>query len=161
LKIDITKESIASAALYDYFSSAPNSVVHSWHPPDSKAYFTRLLYIPQGGKRYHVDLIVQIGRILYLIEVKDCLGNSYDDVAKLQQITHSFSTQELVQRFQQQGEIFSVVPCKTCIAIAAKDSDGAFLAANSDIPVLLADEETVYGANDLGGDLLTHLVGTL
>ncbi len=161
MKIDITKESIASAALYDHFSSFPNSIVHSWHPPDSKAYFTRLLYTPQGGKRYHVDLIVQIGRTLYLIEVKDCLANSYDDVAKLQQLTRSFSTQELVRRFRQQGEEFPVIPCKTCIVIAAKDSDEGFLAANSAIPVLLANEETVYGANDLGCDLLAHLVGTL
>lgn len=161
MKVDFTKEAIASAALYDYFSSCPNSVVHSWHPPDSKAYFTHLLYIPQDGKRYHVDLIVQIGEILYLIEVKDCLANSYDDVAKLQQITHSFSTQELVRRFQQQGETFSVIPHKTRIAIAAKDTDELFLAANLDIPIFLADEHAVHGANDLGDNLLALSISAL
>ena len=161
MRIDLTKEAIASAALYDYFSSFPNSVVHSWHPPDSKAYCTRLLYIPHDGKRYHVDLIVQIGKTLYLIEVKDCLENSYDDVAKLRQITGSFSTGELVRQFQRQGEVFSVIPCKTGIAIAAKDADEAFLAANWDIPVLLANGEAVRGANDLGDDLLARLAGAL
>ncbi len=161
MKIDGTKEAIASEALYDYFSYCPESMVHAWRPPDGRACSARPLYIPRDGSRYHVDLIVQIGETLYLIGVKDCLANSYDDAARLRQITAELSTGELVECFRQQGEPFPVVPWETCIAVAAKESDEDFLRDNPELPVLLADRRLVSAANDLGDYLLARSVGAV
>lgn len=156
MRIDVTKEAVASESLYDYFSGRPASVctVHSWHPPDSKAYFTHLLYIPQNGRRSHVDLIVQIGLVLYLIEVKDCLAHSYQDVEKLRGIVRDFPTEALVRRFRQQGLTFSRIPRETRIAVAALEEDQTFLNMHPDIPALLADEKGVRSANEAGKQLL-------
>lgn len=154
MRIDVTKETVASEKLYDYFSERPASTVHSWHPPDSKAYFTPLLYIPQNGKRSHVDLIVQIGVVLYLIEVKDCLAHSYQDVEKLRGIVRDFSTEALVRRFRRQGLAFSRIPCETRIAIAAMEGNQTFLDMHLDIPILLADEQGVRSVNEAGNQLL-------
>ncbi len=154
MRADVTKEAMASEALYDYFKAAPNSTVHSWHPPDSKAYFTRLLYIPKDGRRYHIDLIVQTGKTLHLIEVKDCLSNSYDDVTKLQSILNTFSTRSLVRQFQKQGLIFPVVPERCDIVIAAKEPDSLFIATHTGLAILLAEKGRVEACNELGESLL-------
>lgn len=154
MRVDITKEAVASEALFDYFTAAPNSAVHSWHPPDSKAYFTRLLYIPRNGKRYHIDLIVQIGKVLYLIEVKDCLSHSYDDVNKLQSILEEFSTHSLVRQFAKQGVVFSTIPEECKIVIAAKESDSAFINTHNNLAILIAENERITPCNLLGKSLL-------
>lgn len=144
MRVNHTEESIASEVLFDYFSSLNNCKVHSWHPPDSKAYFTRLLQIPNDdGKRSHIDLIVQIKNVLYLIEVKDCLCNSYDDVKKLKYIIRRYTTDDLVDLFIKQGALFNIRPIVTRILIAAYKEDDNFIVNNEDISILISNESGV------------------
>lgn len=154
-KSNLTLEYISSEKLFDAFSEAESCVVHSWHPPDSKAYFTRLLYIPHNGKREHIDLIVQCRDVLYLIEVKGRLCDSWDDVEKLRSITEAYSTEDLVQQFKTQGEPFWVVPRSTIEAIAAYETDSRFISENEATPILIAKESGIWPANESGRLLLS------
>jgi Holliday junction resolvase-like predicted endonuclease len=150
----ITSETVASEALFEYFKAAPCSSVLSWHPPDGKAYFTRLLYLPIDGKRSHIDLIIQIKKTLIFIEVKDCLSNSYEDVEKLKRITAVFSLEKIIKQFSRQGITFNEFPERIEFAIAAKMSDIGFIDKNNEIAILLADASGVKHGNDSGLTLL-------
>lgn len=118
-----TDEERASEDLYDYFVKFTK--VHCWHPPDSKSYFTLLLQVPNNNNakksgRDHIDLIIQKEKILMLLEVKGKLTESDKDITKLRRIRDTFTLNELVELFRQQGAKFENKPEELIIGIAAR-----------------------------------------
>ncbi len=139
MKRDITLEAIASEMLFDAAFSSESCKVLSWHPPDSKAYFTRLLYLPWEGKRVHIDLILQAQETLYLVEVKGNLHDSEIDVIKLSELIKTFTVAEMVKRFEDQGQRFTKRPTAVRPVIAAYVEDETFLGLHADLPIVIAD----------------------
>ncbi len=158
MKIQLTQETIASQRLYSFFYNSKNAKVHSWHPPDSKAYFTRLLQIPYNGRRSHVDLIVQIGTILYLIEVKNCTTNSQDDLVKLSKIKNNFSIQQLIKLFSSQGTNFEIHPTEVQIVIASYIPYDDFSNENHHTAIITANENIIKGENYLGQQIIDSVL---
>lgn len=146
----ITDEAIASEALFDAAKAAPRCVVHSWHPPDSKAYFTRLLYLPFHGKRYHMDLVLQSNKNLYLVEVKGDLSNSLIDYEKLTGLLEHFTVEEMVSQFKRQGESFSIMPTTVIPVFAARIRDDSFVDSHLECAIITINESGIHPETDAG-----------
>lgn len=156
-KRSITDEALASEALFDTLFPLSRCKVHSWHPPDSKPYFTRLLYLPKDGKRYHIDLIVQVDRRLYLIEVKGDLSDSDVDYTKLIELIREFSVTEMVSLFQRQGERFDVMPQEVIPVFAARIPSDRFVTNHLDQAILIVDDSGIYPLTDAGAAFLNDV----
>ncbi|WP_394513097.1 hypothetical protein [Priestia aryabhattai] len=157
-----TDEDIASEKLYDFFDEQKKAVVHCWHPPDGKSYFTLLLQIPQinakgerTGKRDHIDLIVQIKDILLLLEVKGTLSDSGVDIDKLNNIKKAFTIDQLVELFEKQGAEFAIKPKELILGLGARYVDTKYI--KDDFAIFQADNNSLLSHGEIAENLLKLL----
>lgn len=96
----MTLEDDAFARLWRAYEQSPSVHIHSGHPPSGKSYRTPLVRFQRKENgaatrgRYHLDYVIQLGRLLVLQELKGRLSEAQADVLKLRQIMADYSLEE-------------------------------------------------------------------
>jgi len=141
--------------LFDGLSSVPGAAIHSWSPPNAKAYRAPNLVLPKlikgvrkGSDR--VDAVFAHDELLFLVEIKCKLSETAGDVRKLRRIRSTLGAKGVLEALRRQGasvgtirdmvvglavrEVDSVIPGDMMVMAVGRDSvesimDGTGLAA--------------------------------
>src|SRR5687768_17520124 len=96
----LSREDKVFYRLVSHYQDRPDVIVHSAHPPSGKTYLGVLVRLRKRecGRakrdRYQVDLILQVGSVLLLQELKGAASELRNDISKLRTMMGSYTLVE-------------------------------------------------------------------
>ena len=142
----MTSEDRVYKTLRLYIKSRSDIILHSGHPPSGKAYDLPLIPFKAGKlKRYHFDLIWQVGHTLIFQELKGAYGELQNDINKLREFKSLYPLEkiktQMKRRVTKQDALLDVTAIALCVGCenaptASIEPDFIVISVVDDLPVV-------------------------